>query len=69
MKIDFNTLSKTELRAYLVKHPGDKAAFHAFVDRFTLEADTTTYCMAQSPEEIKEVDRLIKQKLTQTKTN
>ena len=66
---DFNTMNKTELRAYLVKHPGNKAAFYAFVDRFTSEADSTTYSMAQSSEEIKEVDNLIQQKLTQTKSN
>ena len=59
-------MNKTELRAYLVKHPGDKAAFHAFVDRFTSEADSTIYSMAQSPEAMKEVDNLIKQKLAQT---
>jgi hypothetical protein len=53
----------------LVKHPGEQAAFHAFVNRFTSEADYTTYSMAQSPEEIKKVEHLIQQKLTQTKSN
>lgn len=57
-------MNKTELRAYLVKHPGDKAAFYAFVDRFTSEADSTIYYMAQSPEEIQEVDKFIQQKLS-----
>ncbi len=66
---DFNTMNKTELRAYLIKHPGYKFAFQAFVDRFTSEADFTTYLMAQSSEEIKEVDNLIQQKLTQAKSN
>ena len=47
--IDFNTMSKTELRAYLIKHPDNKSAFQAFVDRFTSEADPATYSMAQSP--------------------
>ena len=32
---DFNTMNKTELRAYLIKHPDNKSAFQAFVDRFT----------------------------------
>lgn len=66
---DFNTMNKTELRAYLIKHPDSETAFQAFVDRFTSEANSTTYSLAESPEEIKEVDLLIKQKLTQAKSN
>ena len=64
---DFNTMNKTELRAYLIKHPDNKSAFQAFVDRFTSEADPTIYSMAESPEEIKEIDNLIQQKLIQAK--
>ena len=66
---DFNKMNKTELRAYLIKHPEDKSAFYAFVDRFTSKANSTTYSMAQSPEEIEKVDNLIKQKLKQSSTN
>ena len=66
---DFNTMNKTELRNYLVKHPEDKSAFQAFVDRFTSDADSTIYSIPESPEGIKEVERLIKQKLTQAKSN
>lgn len=62
-------MTKAELRAYLIKHPNDKSAFQAFVDRYTSEASSTTYSMAQSPEEIQEVDNLIQQKLTQSKSN
>ncbi len=62
-------MNKPELRAYLIKHPEDKSAFQAFVDRFTSEANSTTYSMAQSLEEIKEVDNLIQQKLTEAKSN
>lgn len=64
---DFSTMNKTELRAYLIKHPENKSAFQAFVDRFTSEADSTTYSMAESPDGIKEIDNLIQQKLTQAK--
>lgn len=66
---DFKTMNKTELRAYLIEHPEDKSAFQAFVDRFTSEADSTTYPMAQSSEEIKEIDNLIQQKLIQSKSS
>ena len=62
MEVDFNIMTKAELRAYVIKHPDDKSAFEAFVDRFTSEASSTTYSMAQSPEEIQEIDNLIKQK-------
>ncbi len=68
MKVDFNTMTKAEIRAYLIKHPSDRSAFQAFVDRFTSEASSTTYSMAQSPEEITEVDNLIRQKLAQNKS-
>ena len=64
---DFSTMDKTELRAYLIKHPEDKSAFQAFVNRSTSEADPTTYSAPESPEEIEEVNNLIQQKLAQTK--
>ena len=66
---DFNTMNKNQLRAYLIQHPDNKSAFQAFVDRFTSEANSTTYSLAQSPEEIKEVNNLIQQKLKQSNRN
>ena len=69
MMADFNTMNKVELRAYLIKHPEDKSAFQAFVDRYTYEANSATYSPAQSLEEIKEVDNLIQQKSTQSQTS
>ena len=62
-------MTKAELRTYLIEHPDDKSAFEAFVDRFTSEASSTTYSMAQSPEEIQEVENLIRQKVTQSSRN
>ncbi|MGL5805041.1 MAG: DUF6887 family protein, partial [Xenococcaceae cyanobacterium] len=35
MNPDFSTMTKGELRAYVIAHPNNKTAFHAFVDRFT----------------------------------
>lgn len=69
MKVNFDIMTKTELRAYLVEHPNDQNAFQAFVDRYTSEASSPTYSVVQSPEEIQEVDNLIQQKLTQTKSS
>ena len=69
MKIDFNTMTKAEIRAYLVKHPNDKSAFEAFVDSYKAEASSKTYSMAESPEEIQAVDNLIKQKIARSKNS
>ena len=41
-------MTKAEIRAYLVKNPGDKSAFDAFVDSYTDEAPAKTYAMAES---------------------
>ena len=69
MQVDFNTMDKAELRAYVIKHPNDKIAFQTFVDRYTAAAPSILYSMAKSPEEVKEVDTLIQQKLNKAKSN
>lgn len=69
MKPDFNSMTKIELRAYVIAHPNDKTAFHAFVDRFTSEASTKTFDIPKSIAEVEEVDILIRQKLEQLKTS
>lgn len=66
---DFSTMTKGELRAYVVAHPNDKQAFHAFVDRFTAEASPETFNIPNSKAEVEEVEMLIKRKLEQPKTN
>jgi hypothetical protein len=69
MMTDFNAMNKTKLRAYVIEHPEDKSAFQAFVDRYTSEADSVTYSPVESLEEMKKIDNLIKQRLTQTKSS
>lgn len=64
---DFSTMTKGELRAYVVAHPEDKVAFHAFVDRFTAEAPPETFDLPKSTTEVEEVEKLIRQKLEQLK--
>jgi hypothetical protein len=39
MKPDFATMSRKELRAYLLTHRADEEAFFAFVDRSEAEAN------------------------------
>ncbi len=69
MKPDFNTITKAELRAYVVAHPNEQAAFYAFVDRFTSEASPETFAVPQSQAEIEDVKKLIQQKVEQMKTS
>ena len=64
---DFSSMSKTELRAFVIAHPDNKAAFRAFVDRFTSEASPKTFDIPKSKAEIEEVEILIRQKLEQLK--
>jgi hypothetical protein len=67
MNPDFNTMTKGELRAYVIAHPDDRSAFRMFVDRFTAEASPATYDIPNSNAEVKEVEVLIQQKLAQLK--
>jgi hypothetical protein len=67
MNPDFNTMTKGELRAYVIAHPDDQSAFHRFVDRFTAEASPETFNIPNSNTEVKEVEILIQQKLAQLK--
>lgn len=60
-------MTKIELRTYVIAHPDDKAAFYAFVDRFTSEASPETYDIPKSNAEVEEVETLIRQKLEQLK--
>jgi hypothetical protein len=49
MKPNFESVTKTELRAYLVSNPGDQEAFYTFVDQF---ASTPTEVFSGGAEEI-----------------
>lgn len=69
MNPDFSTMTKGELRAYVIAHPDNKTAFHAFVDRFTAEASPETFDIPNSNAEIEDVEILIQQKLEQLKSN
>jgi hypothetical protein len=69
MNPDFNTMTKGELRAYVIAHPKDRSAFHTFVDRFTAESSSATFDIPNSNAEVKEIEILIQQKLVQLKMN
>jgi predicted flavoprotein YhiN len=63
--MNFNKMTKTKLRNYLVNNPKDQTAFYAFIDRFTAEASTDLLTMPQSQTEIRENERLIQVKIEQ----
>ena len=63
IKPDLKSVTKTELRAYVIAHPEDKDAFRIFVDRFTAEASSETYAVPQSKAEVEEVESLIQQRV------
>ncbi|PZO43464.1 MAG: hypothetical protein DCF19_05875 [Pseudanabaena frigida] len=65
IKLDFNTMTKKELRAYVIAHPSDKDAFRIFVDLFTVNTSSETFAMPQSVKDIQEIESLIQQKLEQ----
>jgi hypothetical protein len=69
MNPDFDTMTKGELRAYVIAHPEDRSAFHTFVDRFTAEVAPETFDIPNSNAEVKDVEILIQQKLSQLKTS
>jgi hypothetical protein len=66
IKIDFNTMTKKELRASVIAHPIGKDAFRIFVDRFTLSASPEIFAMSHSIADLSEIDSLIKQRLEQS---
>ncbi len=65
MKIDFNPMTKPELKTYLISHPNDQDAFYMFGDRFTSEANFPIFHLIKSPDEIQEIERLIYQKIAE----
>jgi hypothetical protein len=48
MNPDFATMSRSELRAYVVANPQNQQAFQAFVDRATATASPETYDFPRS---------------------
>jgi hypothetical protein len=69
IKPDLKSITKAELRAYVVAHPEDKDAFRIFVDRFTAEAPPETFAVPRSEAEVAEIDNLIQQRIQQSKMN
>ncbi len=67
IKPDLKSVTKAELRAYVIAHPEDKDAFHIFVDRFTAEAPPEIFAVPRSEADLAEIDNLIQQRVQQSK--
>ncbi|MBD2502180.1 DUF6887 family protein [Anabaena azotica] len=46
-KPDFAAMSKSELKAYLLKYRNDTEAFHALMDKITSEPNQTFYTVEE----------------------
>lgn len=66
INLNFNTMTKQELRTYVIKNPSDREAFRIFVDRFTVNTSSEIFAMPQSVTDLQEIENLIKQKLEQS---
>ncbi|MDJ0733957.1 MAG: hypothetical protein QNJ47_07725 [Nostocaceae cyanobacterium] len=51
-KPNFDTMSKAELRTYVIAHQDDQEAFYALVDRLTANKSSVKYPASMTPEEI-----------------
>lgn len=47
-KPNFATMSKSELKAYLLKHRNDTEAFHALMDKITSEPNQRFYTLEEA---------------------
>lgn len=54
MKLDFNTMSKEELRKYVISHQDDREAFYQYVDRLQSHPSSQVYPNSLSPDEIQQ---------------
>ncbi len=52
-------MTKVELRAYVVAHPNDETAFHAFVDRFTSDASPAMFTPIDSHADVETINKLV----------
>jgi hypothetical protein len=54
VKSDLSTMSKEQLREYVIGHPNDKEAFYLYVDALKSGSSGQSYPSSLSPEEIEQ---------------
>lgn len=50
MKSNLSTMSKEQLREYVISHPNDKEAFHFYIDALKSSSSVQSYPSSLSPE-------------------
>ncbi len=58
MKSDLGTMSKDQLREYVISHPNDKEAFYLYVDALKSGSSGQNYPSSLSPEEIEQAIKI-----------
>lgn len=69
MKLDFDKMTKAELRGYLIAHPDDQEAFYKFVDRFATDSENRVwYPIPKTLEEFSKIPELIQEHIKNLKS-
>jgi hypothetical protein len=64
MKPDFNSMSKDELKAYVLAHRNEDEAFYKLVDRYKADSkDRVWHPCPKTPEEWEKVPHLIQEQI------
>ena len=68
MKLDFQRMSKAELKAYVLAHKDDTEAFYVLADRLKADnQDVAWYPCPTTPEAIAIMEQAIQERLKATK--
>ena len=67
-QINYNAMSKAELKQYFLKHRGDKAAFQAYLDRIN-QRPLRVIANPNDPDFDDKVQAVIRQKLEASKNS
>jgi hypothetical protein len=65
MNPTFESMTLTDLRAYVLAHPTETDAFHGFVDRLKAQGQRIQCPCPNTPENIEIMRRAVRQKLEQ----
>jgi hypothetical protein len=65
MNPTFESMTLADLRAYILTHPSDIAAFHIFVDRLKAKGQRSQYPCPSTSENLEIMRQAIRQKLGQ----
>lgn len=61
MKPNFQAMSKSELRAYVLAHREDNEAFHAYMDQINAEGDRVKFPLLKSLDDLENYPEVLEQ--------